>query len=97
MPRGECKFEAHDRYIDIQYVVKGRECFCVADRALLTADNDYDPDNDFILFNDPPESSIIVLNEGDMVIVSPEEAHKPRCSVGERGEPVMKIVIKVPA
>lgn len=95
-PFEDCKFEAHDRYFDIQYLVKGREKFGVADRAKLVVKTEYDAENDFVLFEDPADCSLIELNEGELVIVSPEEAHKPRCSVGENGESVIKIVIKVP-
>ncbi len=36
----------------------------------------------------------VVLNEGDMIVVEPEEAHKPKCAAGTPCK-VKKVVIKV--
>lgn len=94
MPADTCKFEAHDDYYDIQYVVSGKEQFGYVKREGLVVDTPYDAANDLIFYKDPKESGSILLEAGDMAIVPPEDAHKPRCVAGE---PVFvrKIVVKV--
>ena len=37
---------------------------------------------------------IVLLLPGDMIVVAPEDAHKPRCAAGEP-EFVRKVVVKV--
>lgn len=94
MPADTCKFEAHDKYFDIQYVVSGREQFGYVKREGLIVDTPYDSANDLIFYADPKESGSILLEAGDMAIVPPEDAHKPRCIAGT-AQKVRKIVIKV--
>lgn len=89
-----CKFEAHDKYFDIQYVVSGREQFGYVKREGLIVDTPYDAANDLIFYTDPEESGSILLEAGDMAIVPPEDAHKPRCIAGT-AQKVRKIVVKV--
>ena len=39
-------------------------------------------------------SGTVLLLPGDMIVVAPEDAHKPRCAAGEP-EFVRKVVVKV--
>lgn len=94
MPWKECKFEAHNEYFDIQYVVEGKEVFGYVKREGLTEEAPYNPEKDLAFFEEPKESGQIVLEAGDFAIVSPEDAHKPRCIAGESCY-VKKIVLKV--
>lgn len=91
----ENKFEAHDRYFDIQYVVKGCEICWVCDRSGLSVEIPYSSDGDIVFFAEPEHYSSVYLGEGDFIILAPEDAHKPRCKVDEKTA-VKKIVIKVP-
>lgn len=94
MPWEECAFEAHDRYFDIQYVVSGREIFGYAKRESLKEKAPYDPEKDLVFFEEPEGCGQILLEAGDLAVVPPEDAHKPRCMAGERCR-VKKIVVKV--
>lgn len=89
-----CKFEAHNQYFDIQYVIEGEEQFGYTKRADLEEDMSYDAANDIVFFKEPAESGTIFLKSGDCIIVAPEDAHKPRCIAGTSGK-VRKIVLKV--
>lgn len=89
-----CKFEAHNRYFDIQYVVEGEEQFGYAKRADLTEEAPYDEMNDIVFFCEPEEAGTVLLKAGDCIVVAPEDAHKPRCQAKEACY-VKKIVIKV--
>lgn len=89
-----CRFEAHNRYFDIQYVVEGEEQFGYAKRADLTEEVPYDETNDIVFFCEPEEAGTVLLKAGDCIVVAPEDAHKPRCQAKEACK-VKKIVIKV--
>ena len=85
-----CKFEAHNRYFDIQY----EEQFGYAKREDLTEDAPYDETNDIVFFREPEEAGTVLLKAGDCIVVAPEDAHKPRCQAKEACR-VKKVVIKV--
>ena len=40
---GDCRFETHKRYADIQCILQGREQIWVTEQPLLTPDTEYDP------------------------------------------------------
>ena len=89
-----CRFEAHNRYFDIQYVVEGEEQFGYAKREDLTEDAPYEETNDIVFFREPEEAGTVLLKAGDCIVVAPEDAHKPRCQAKEACR-VKKVVIKV--
>lgn len=91
----ENKFEAHEKYFDIQYVVKGREVCGVCSRDGLKVAVPYDADGDIMFFEEPEHCSKVYLNEGDFIVLAPEDVHKPRCMADEE-MPISKIVLKVP-
>jgi YhcH/YjgK/YiaL family protein len=90
------RFETHDNYYDIQYVVKGMEYIEYLPRNLLSVPEAYDPVNDITFYNDMVSlSGRILLRAGDFTVISPFMGHKPRCRAGDESETVRKIVIKV--
>lgn len=92
-PKEERSFEAHDKYFDIQYMVSGEEVFGVCKRDTLTVVQEK-PENDLILYKEPEFSGEVYLKEGDLIVVAPEDAHKPRCAAGNPMA-VKKVVVKV--
>lgn len=95
IPPESAKFEAHDRFFDIQYIVSGEELFEVADREGTAPASPYDLENDIAFFKEPGRKDVVRLKAGDIAVVSPEEIHKPRVCAGRPG-PVRKIVVKIP-
>jgi YhcH/YjgK/YiaL family protein len=83
-------WEAHRRYIDLQYMLSGRERI---DFALLNTMQvgEYDADRDFL----PMSGSGYRLDliPGSFVIFYPQDAHKPGLAA-ELPEQIKKIVIK---
>jgi YhcH/YjgK/YiaL family protein len=51
-------------------------------------------ENDLIFYEEPGLSGSVLLEEGDLIIVAPEDAHKPRCVAGVPCH-VKKVVVKV--
>ena len=47
-----------------------------------------------IFYEEPEYSGSVVLTPGDLIVVSPEDAHKPRVAL-DQPEPVRKVVVKV--
>ena len=92
-PAGECVFETHDNYFDIQYVISGKELFGVCKREGLTV-KEAMPQRDMAVYEEPALSGSVLLLPGDLIVVAPEDAHKPRCAIGDP-EFVRKVVVKV--
>ena len=92
-PAAEGSFETHDLFFDIQYIISGKEQLgvCKRDGLVLKQDN---PDNDVKFYEEPEMSGSVLLLPGDLIVVAPEDAHKPRCAAGAP-EFVRKVVVKV--
>jgi YhcH/YjgK/YiaL family protein len=82
--------EAHDRYIDIQYCIKGEESFGWNERSRCEIRQPYDENRD-ILFFDVVEKASFSLAEGQFVVFYPHDAHAPLIGNGY----VEKCVVKV--
>lgn len=95
-PEDEGKFETHDKYFDIQYIISGCELCRVAPRDRLNVKFEYEPERDITIYFDPDESNTLILEAGDLVVLPPEDAHKPCMRIGGVPCPVKKAVVKVP-
>ena len=93
LPVEEKRFETHDLYFDIQYLVEGIELFGICKREGLN-ENSFNPEKDVRFYDMPKNYGYIILNPGDFIVVAPEDAHMPGCRV-EDSIPVKKVVIKV--
>ena len=89
------RFETHEKYFDVQYLVSGMEKLGVCARCDLPASDPYQADNDIQFYAEPKCAGSVLLHAGDFVIFAPEDAHKPGCIAGEAMD-VQKIVVKVP-
>ncbi|MBP5551794.1 MAG: YhcH/YjgK/YiaL family protein [Spirochaetales bacterium] len=90
------RFETHEKYFDVQYVIEGMEFCGVCKREELgPVAVAYDEENDIEFYEEPAFYGKVFLNAGDFIVLAPEDAHKPRCAV-DKQIPIKKIVIKVP-
>jgi YhcH/YjgK/YiaL family protein len=85
------KWEAHRRYLDLQYVAKGVERFGVVPAGRLSA-GEYIPEKDITWLTG--SGDYVTLSAGQFVIVWPGDAHMPGLDAGVPGT-VRKIVVKV--
>ena len=92
-PASEGNFETHDAYFDIQYVISGKEQFGYCKHEGLVLKQDV-PENDVKFYEEPALSGTVLLLPGDMIVVAPEDAHKPRVAA-DGPEFVRKVVVKV--
>jgi YhcH/YjgK/YiaL family protein len=88
----QCRFEAHRRYVDLQFLVAGTEQIEVADIRSLESVVPYDPASDVAFFQGSGDR--FVLTPGRFAIFFPHDAHRPGIAVAEPGA-VQKVVIKV--
>lgn len=95
LPACERKFEAHDKYFDIQCIIEGQENIVLAKRSMLKEAVSYDKEKDVVFFEEPISCGSIGLYDGDFLIVTPEDAHKPHCDL-DGSHAVKKIVFKIP-
>ncbi len=71
------RHEAHKKYIDIQYVVKGEERIDVTAAAFMEVDEAYDDGKDVVFFKEPNHASQLILRDGEYAIFYPKDSHKP--------------------
>jgi YhcH/YjgK/YiaL family protein len=90
----DASFEAHQKYIDIQYVINGVEMMCIAPisqkKDILVP---YDATKD-VEFMTVTQYSSIKATPDRFFIFFPSDIHRPCVKVGENSK-VRKIVIKV--
>ena len=91
-PPDDCVWEAHRRYVDVQYVVRGAERMGHASIGDMVPRVDYDAEKDVALFE--PGSRFVTVTAGMVAIFGPDDVHSP-CNAVENPQPVRKVVIKV--
>ena len=85
------KFECHDKHIDIQLVIKGKETMGWKPRnTCLAQKGEYNIEKDVVFYNDAPDM-YFTLSDLQFVIFFPEDVHAPMIAE----DAVQKLVIKV--
>lgn len=84
--------EAHKKYIDIQYIVKGEEIIAVAPIQTEKTLTEAKPEKDVWFYN--CETNPLILKDGYFTVLYPEDLHLPGKAVNEP-EKVLKVVVKV--
>ena len=90
------KPEAHRRYVDVQYIVSGREemGWCPMSPELKVCDP-YDANKDIVFFDNLIPISGLELSAGDFAVLYPTDVHRPCGSVGGAPQQVVKVVVKI--
>lgn len=88
-------WEAHRKYMDIHYVLKGAERIGYISIDHLRAGK-YEEEKDLCLFEskDPYEGIFYTLLPGTFVIMMPQDAHMPGIALNDP-QPIKKLVIKI--
>lgn len=87
-------YEAHDKYIDIQYIIKGKEAFNCTKGSECEVTQKFDEKIDATLYRCKGLNTYIEAGEGDFVIFFPQDVHNPGVKLGE-GIKVKKAIAKV--
>ncbi len=89
------KFETHREYMDLQYVVQGREVMETAPEDALAPLTEYDPKTDCQFFKAEKDITRNLIRAGEFAVFFPGEAHRPLCSPDEGHCEVKKLVFKI--
>lgn len=89
----EMKWEAHEKFLDIQLLIKGREKYGFALREKMSCTVPYDPAKDVAFF--AGTGSEITLEEGEFCIFFPQDVHQPLLTPGEEPVAIKKAVVKI--
>ena len=90
-PESECVFEAHKRYADIHYMVRGREMMAYASVEDMRV-TDENEEADWLLLEG--KGTKVPLNEGSFLIAFPQDAHLGAMMTGVP-EACCKLIAKV--
>lgn len=91
----DAKYEAHRKYIDIQYVAEGEEYIEILPLEMIDEVQNYDEKADIMFFESKAEGSKLLADKNRFFIFFPEDAHKP-CLRTDTIRTVKKIVVKIP-
>ena len=86
-------FEAHKKYIDIQYIIKGREIIYWSFVENLTAIVKYSEQDDIIFFKGENTTGFR-MEKTYFSIFFPHDAYKPGCIL-DQPEKIRKAVVKI--
>jgi biofilm protein TabA len=86
----DVKWESHKHYVDLQYIIKGKELIGVADTSKATIIKPYSPD----IINYTAEGNYYIAAPGEFFLFFPNNAHRPTIKV-DGYDVVKKIVIKI--
>lgn len=92
----ECRFEAHRKYIDIQFIVQGEEKIAVGRLDEFEENTEYDGEKDVVFLTPKSEAKVdyVKLKAEEFVLLTPQDVHMPSIEI-EAPAQVKKVVIKV--
>jgi YhcH/YjgK/YiaL family protein len=88
---GDCRWEAHRMYTDVQYVVSGSERMGFSNISDARELEGYDAARDVAFFE--PGEDFITVHAGMFAIFTPDDVHAP-CGAAGKPATVRKIVMK---
>ena len=89
----DARLEVHNRYIDIQIPLSVEEKIGVKDRSACNLpDGEFDEERDILFFNDPYEK-IVTVGVGDIITLTPNDAHAPLIGKGMIHKAVFKVKV----
>lgn len=85
--------EAHEKYIDIQYLVEGEELVGVGPVEAMTGVAEARPEGDIWLYHGPTQP--LTIGKGRFLVLWPGDAHAPGIAVDGVSRHARKCVVKV--
>lgn len=89
--KSECKYEAHHKYIDLQYVISGTEYVGVATLTDQTP-VETNSENDYELYD--IDADLIRFHANTFMLFFPDDIHMPGVSFREAST-IKKVVVKI--
>ena len=91
-PQAEKRWEAHIKFMDIQYVVSGYEGFGLGKRDNMENDGEYIAEKDLQFLKG--DSWFAKMEAGDFCVLFPDDAHKPAV-IADKSVKVRKVLVKI--
>lgn len=88
----DTKWEAHQKYADIQILISGEEKIGVATPKGMQVNTPYNPEKDIEFYDG--KGDYVILRPGNFAVLFPSDAHLPGVAVDKKMK-VKKVVIKV--
>ena len=86
-------YEAHKKFIDIQYLLKGAEKNCYLPVEKLKETKGYSEEKDAAFYEADVPAQELMLGDGNFAIYWPQDGHMP-CLIADLAETVKKVVVK---
>jgi biofilm protein TabA len=97
-PEAECKFEAHRKYVDIQFMINGEEKMGTASIDDFDEIEPYREEKDVVFLSCKEEKKVNIkvlhVREKEFAVFYPQDAHMP-CIAIENPKFVRKVIVKV--
>ena len=91
--REEAKWECHQNYIDIQFIVEGTEQIGFGSTDKMEVMTQYNSEMDIAFLKG--EGDYATLTKGCFGVYFPQDAHKPKVTPGNVSGQVKKVVVKI--
>lgn len=96
-PFSETRPEIHKQYIDVQFLVCGRENIGVAtDTGENAVAEDLLAERDLLFYSGVENESMLAMTPGCFAVFMPSDVHRPGCAA-DKPEAIRKVVVKVKA
>lgn len=92
--KDDAPYEAHRKYADIQYMIKGVEKVGVTHYSNCSTEIEYNPEKDIEFLRCDICDSFETLEEGDFLVFYPQDAHQPSLNPDKKLN-VKKVIVKV--
>ena len=93
--RNFIKLEAHKKYIDIQFLIKGEEKVYTTDLENLEVSEQYNEEKDVAFYKTPDRNlNVSYLTKNKFIILYPDDAHSP-CTKIDAPMDIKKAVVKI--
>lgn len=94
-PEEKALFEAHRKYIDVQFIYSGRETILWAPlKTMVEETRAYTEEKEAALWKLVPDVTPLRMQAGHFAILYPEDAHAP-CVEWDGPSEIFKVVVKV--
>jgi len=91
-----CPVESHEKYIDIQMILEGKEGFGVTAKECVEIKEAYNTERDVVFYYKASKQDVIELSKNQGVVFFPGDVHEPGRTPSAGKNMVTKVVFKVP-
>jgi YhcH/YjgK/YiaL family protein len=91
----DARFEGHQKYIDLQYILSGTEVMQAINLANATVEIPYDVEKDLAFYQNAENATTAILSAQAFAIFFPHDIHRPGMALNNIPSRVKKIVVKI--